>query len=148
MKVIFTKDVYNVAQAGDVKEVKDGFARNYLFPQGLAILATKNEIQRLDAIRKRADEHRLKEAKELKDLASALEGRSISVKARAGATGRLYGTVTNATIAGEFSRLIERPVDKKAVEMEEPIRQLGEYEVRIRLVPEISAMAKVVVEPE
>lgn len=148
MKVIYVKDVPNVAHAGDLKEVKDGFARNYLVPEGLAILATPEEIKRLDAIRKKAGERRLKETQDLKDLAGALEGSSLTVKARAGATGRLYGTVTTADIAGEISKVIERPVDKKAIELVEgPIRQVGEYQVRFRLGPEVNAMVKVVVEP-
>lgn len=149
MKVIYVKDVPNVAHAGDLKEVKDGFARNYLLPEGLAILATPEEIKRLNTIRKKAGERRLKETQDLKDLAGALEGSSLTVKARAGATGRLYGTVTSADIAGEMSKVIERPVDKKAIELVEgPIRQLGEYQVRFRLGPEVNATVKVVVEPE
>ncbi len=148
MKIVFLQDVANVARAGDVKEVKNGYARNYLIPMDLAAPATHNELQRVENLKKAAEEKRLKETKEWRDLAESLEGTSITVRMRAGDTGQLYGSVTNSIIAEELSKATERPMDRRRIVLQEPLRQLGTYEIPVRLHEDISATISVVVEAE
>jgi len=147
MKVVFLQDVLNVAQAGEVKNVKNGYARNYLLPKQLAALATPRELERADAIKRAAQERRLKEEQDMKALAERLEGTTITLKANAGPMGRLYGAVTTAMIAQELSTLMERDFDRRDVLLEEPIHELGSYQVNLRLQPQHSATVTVVVEP-
>ena len=98
MKVVFLEDVEGVAQGGEVKEVKRGFARNYLIPQRLAMPATRDSLQRIDRLKKQAEERRLRTISDMKQLAEELGGKRVDVPMRAGAGGRLYGSVTNAIV--------------------------------------------------
>jgi len=139
MKVIFLQDVPNVAQAGDVKEVADGYGRNFLIPRKLATLATPQVTSQAET---RAQKMEARLSAELKELASQLEGKEVSLKARAGAKDRLYGSITSADIAAELNNTTGLDIDKRKIELDEPIRQLGSYEIAIRLgrdiVPKIS----------
>ena len=148
MNVVFLQDVSNIARAGDVKEVKDGYARNYLIPKQLAVPATHNELRRVEKLKKAAQELRLKESKEWREVAEALDGTSITVKMRAGTGGQLYGSVTNAMIAEEISRATERTIDRRKFVLVEPIRELGTYEVPVHLYEDIAATVTVIVEAE
>ena len=138
MKVIFLQDVSNVAYAGDVKEVADGYARNFLIPKGLAALA-KPGVANVVASRK------AKLTAEFNEMADKLEGVEINLKARAGTKDRLYGAITTADIAAELSKTTGLDVDKKRVELDMPIHQLGSYEVAIRLAKDIVPKVKVTV---
>ena len=103
MRVIFLQDVLNVASAGDIKEVANGFARNYLFPKSLAVAATHNTLQGVKRLKGEADETRLKTLSDMKALAKELDGVRITVDMRAGIGGRLYGSVTNTMIPNTVS---------------------------------------------
>ena len=127
MKVVFLQDVEGVANGGDVKEVKRGFARNYLVPKSLAIPATKDALQRIERLTRQADENRVKRIENLQALADELSGRRVDVAMRAGASGRLYGSVTNTTIAEQLSALIEGEIGRRSVEIPEPIRDAVSY---------------------
>lgn len=129
MKVVFLQDVPNVAKAGEVKEVAAGYGRNFLIPQKLAALASPQAMSQVVTI----DKTKAKVSEELVDLAGQLEGKEVSLKAHAGAKDRLYGSITSADIAAELESTTGLVVDKRKIELDEPIRHLGSYEVSIRL---------------
>ena len=145
MRVVFLEDVQGVARGGDVKEVKNGFARNYLLPKKLAVPATHNALQRIERLAKEAEDNRLKTIADMAVLGEALEGKQINIEMRAGAGGRLYGSVTNVIVADELSKLVDREIDRRTVEIDEPIRELGTFDVNVRLHPEVTAGIKVLV---
>ena len=142
MKVIFLQDLHNVAQAGDTKEVADGYARNFLIPRRLAVVA-KPGVTNIVALRNKE-----KIVAELAEVADKLDGLEISLQARAGTKERLYGAITAADIASELEKTAELAVDKRKIELEKPIHQLGSYEVAIRLAKDIVPKIKVTVAKE
>lgn len=145
MKVVFLQDVPDVAKAGDVKEVADGYARNYLIPRKLATLASPHAISRVET----SDKIAAKTLDELAELADKLDGKEVSLKAHAGAKDRLYGSITSADIAAELERATGIAVDKRKIELDKPIHQLGDYELTIKLGKDIAPKIKVsVIEEE
>ncbi|TET75878.1 MAG: 50S ribosomal protein L9 [Dehalococcoidia bacterium] len=146
MKVIFLQDVPNVASAGEMKNVANGYARNFLFPKKLAALATPAELQKLES-RHQADARRqVGLEQEAEALAQVLADLTVALKVRAGAKGRIYGSVTTAAIAKEIKRLSGQEIDKHNIEIEEPIRELGSHQVSIRLTKNVTANVSVLVE--
>jgi large subunit ribosomal protein L9 len=145
MKVIFLQDVPNVAQAGQVKEVADGYARNYLIPRKLAALAQSQAVSQIESRTKKLE---VRLTAELQELASQLEGKEVSLKDKAGAKEKLYGSITSADIAAGLKNVTGLEIDKRKIEMEEPIRQLGSYEVAIKLGKDIAPKIKVTVTEE
>lgn len=147
MKVIFLQDVPNVARAGEIKEVADGYGRNLLIPKKLAILAKSPgsiiEMQGKIKIESQADT----QAK-MVELANQLDGKEIALKARTGAKDRLYGSITTADIASELQNTTGLVIDKRKIELAKPIRHLGSYEVDIRLAKDIIPKIKVIVTEE
>ena len=148
MKVLFLKDVARVAHTGDVKDVKDGYGRNYLLPQGLAVVATKDTIARSEGLRKSAEERRLKEAADWQEVAEILSETPVEIVARSGPTGRLYGSVTNTMVAQKLSEMTGREVDRRNVRFREPVRQTGEFSVPVRLHENVDLEIKLVVRAE
>jgi len=148
MKVIFLEDVVGTADAGEVKEVKNGFARNFLLPQGLAAPATKDQIQREQAIKAAAVEKRLKFSQEWKVVADAVNGTQVSLEVRVGPTGRLFGSVTSRAIAEKLSEETGRDIDHRHVLLGASIHEPGDYDVTIRLYRDVTAEIKVKVIPE
>ena len=147
MRVVFLEDVPGVAQGGDVKEVKNGFARNYLIPKNLATPATHNALQRIAKLQRSAEVTRVRRLEDMKDLAAELDGAQISVEMRAGSTGRLYGSVTAAIIAARLAELTEKEIDRRSVTLNEPIRDLGEFDLTLDLHPDVRAGVSVLVYP-
>ncbi|MDA1227536.1 MAG: 50S ribosomal protein L9 [SAR202 cluster bacterium Casp-Chloro-G4] len=147
MKVVFLEDVEGVAMGGEVKEVKNGFARNYLIPKNLAVPATHNALQRVQGLAVQADNDRVKMLTDMRELANHLEGVRVDVQMRAGATGQLYGSVTNAMVAERLFELTEREIDRRVIEIAEPIRDLGRFEVNVRLHADVQAQIGVLVYP-
>ena len=147
MRVVFLEDVPGVAQGGDVKEVKNGFARNYLIPKNLATPATHNALQRIAKLQRQADVARVKRLEDMKELAAELDGSQISVEMRAGSTGRLYGSVTAAIIAARLAEMTEKDIDRRTVVLSEPIRDLGTFDLTLDLHPEVQAGVSVLVYP-
>ena len=145
MRVVFLEDVPGVAQGGEVKDVRNGFARNYLIPKSLAVPATHNALQRVERLKKSADETRLKTLADMSTLAEQLDGLQVNIEMRAGTGGRLYGSVTNTMVAEELSKLADREIDRRTIQIAEPIRQLGTFEINARLHPEVGAKVKVLV---
>ena len=147
MRVVFLEDVAGVAQGGDVKEVKNGFARNYLIPKSLAVPVSHNALQGLARLRREADGTRIKTLADMRALGEELDGVQVNVEMRAGAGGRLYGSVTNAIVAERLSEMTDREIDRRTVEIAEPMRELGMFEVSVRVHPEVEAQIKVLVYP-
>ena len=139
MKVLFLQDLRPTARAGDVKDVKLGFARNFLIPQGLAVQATEHELRRASALRGQAEDRRLVEAKEWQEVADALKDQKVRIDVRTGPTGRLYGSVTNTMIAAKVSEMTEREIDRRGILIPAPIRTVGEYKVPARFVEGVTA---------
>jgi len=144
MKVVFLQDVPNVAEAGEIKEVADGYGRNFLIPRKLAVLAKSGSAGVIQAQLKT----KTQTEEELLELSRRLEGAEIALKARAGAKGRLHGSITSAGIAAELQSSTGLIVDKRKIDLDEPIRQLGSYEVAIKLAKDIMPKIKVVVTEE
>ena len=148
MKVVFMEDVPNVGKAGQIKEVADGYGKNYLLPHKLAVLARIGDIKAVEAqIKARARVAANTEA-EMKVLATELENKEIIIKAKVGQQNRLYGSITSADIAAGLESSFKAIVDKRKIELAEPIRTVGSYEVPIKLGKDIVAKIKVTVVAE
>jgi large subunit ribosomal protein L9 len=147
MRVVFLEDVPGVAHGGDVKEVKNGFARNYLIPKSLATPANHNALQRIESLRKQAESGRIKAISDMRALASELDGTQVNIPMRSGANGRLYGSVTNVMIADELASITEKEIDRRLVEIADPIRALGMFDVTLHLHADVDATIKVLVHP-
>ena len=147
MRGVFLEDVAGVAQGGDVKEVKNGFARNYLIPKNLAVPATHNALQQIQSIAQRSEEERVQTLTDVRAVAEALEGTLINIEMRSGVNNRLYGSVTNAVLADELSKITSREIDRRTIILPEPIRELGLFEVTLRLHPEVEVPISVLVYP-
>ncbi len=148
MEVVFTRDVPNQAHAGEVRRVADGYARNYLIPQGLAEMATPEVLKRLHKIKAAGDESRTRETHSMQELADLLNDIQLVVAARVTPVGRYYGAIGAARIAAELSASVGREVDRSLVELGEPIREPGEYEVVLRLSSDIQATVHITAEVE
>lgn len=148
MRVIFLQDVPNVASAGEIKEVADGYGRNFLIPQKLASLAKSSAISMAEEQLKIQARSQAESREEIVELGRQLEGREVILAARAGAKDRLYGSITNADIASELQNSAGLVVDRRKVELAEPIHQLGSYEVVIRLAKDVIPKIKVIVTAE
>ena len=148
MKLLFLEDVYPTARAGDVKEVKSGFARNFLIPKKLAVIATTHELNRAKKLREEAEKRRNLEKEEWKSLISDIEKNTIEIEVRTGPTGRLYGSVTNAMIADKLENIINRNIDKKIIKIQNPIRTIGEYKIPANFFEDVSAELTISVIPD
>ena len=148
MEVIFTQDVPNKARAGEVKRVPDGYARNYLLPHGLAQIATPEVLKRLHKIKTAGDETRVRETKVMEELKGALDDVQITVTARVTPTGRYYGAITSTHIAMELGAAVGREIERRWVDIAEPIREPGEYDIDLRLSTDITATIHVAAEVE
>ena len=145
MRVVFIEDVEGVAFGGEVKEVKNGFARNYLIPKNLAAPATHNNLQRIHKLTKNAAVTRAHRLDEMKNLAGNLDGSEITIEMRAGANNRLYGSVTGTMVADALAEKTGIPIERRLVQLDDPIREVGTYEVPLRLYAEIIASITVIV---
>lgn len=144
MKVILKADVKGSGKKGDILEVSDGYAKNFLFKKGLAEIATLSGINEIEQ-KKRADEfHKAEHIKAQKEICAKLNGKVVPIAIRAGENGKVFGSVTNDKIASALSEL-GFEVDKKRISTKEPIKNVGEYEAEIRLMEGVIAKIKVVV---
>ncbi len=145
MKVIFLQDVSNLAKAGDIKEVADGYGRNFLIPRNLALPAKSAAVNMAEVQRRIKEQRESTDTAKLAEMAGQLEGKEVTLQARAGAKDRLYGTITASDIASELEKSTGIVVDKRKIELGEPIRQLGSHEVTIRLTKDLIPKIKVIV---
>lgn len=146
MKVILVQEVKNLGVKGTVVQVAEGYARNFLFPRGMAIEATKVNMAQL------AHESAIEQGKKEKELAKAkgiaqkIQEASVTITAKSGEGGRLFGSVTNKEIADEIARIFGVEIDKRKVELSEPIKNLGAYEAVLKLHPQVQVKIKVQVD--
>ena len=147
MKVIFIEDVPNVAKTGDVKEVADGYVRNYLLPRKLAVLAAPSALKNLEADLKIRVRKKAETDAEFAALAQQLEGKEIIIKANAGAKARLYGSITSTDIAAGLEK-VGITIDKRKIALSKPIHQLGNYEIAIKLSKDFTPKIRVIVGEE
>ena len=137
MKVIFLEDVPNIARAGEIREVTNGYGRNFLIPRKLALPAKPQDMKAIEAQIKERARTAAKTETEMVELANQLDGKEITLKARIGQKDRLYGSITPADIASELESTTGSLIDKRKIELDESIRQIGSYEVPIRLAKDI-----------
>ncbi len=147
MKVLLIKDVYKLGRAGDIKKVADGFGRNFLIPQGLAVLATAGALKQIEKIRSTAEVRRTEQNSELKDLAKHINGITVVFSAKAGETGKLYGSITTQDVATAIQEKTRYEVKKQQVDMQ-PIRTLGEFTAHVRLTMDLVPEVKIIVHRE
>ena len=147
MKVLLLKDVYKLGRAGDIKKVADGYGRNYLLPHGLAVLATAGALKQIEKIRSQAEVRRTELNSELKDLAAQINGITVVFSAKAGETGKLYGSITTQDVATAIQEKARFEVKKQQVDMQ-PIRNLGEFTAHVRLTMDLVPEVKIIVHRE
>lgn len=148
MKVVFLKDVDRIARAGEIKDVANGYGRNYLIPRKLAAPADQRATDAVEAQIKANAKIAAATETGLLELASQLDGKEITLKAKSGVNDRLYGSITAADVAAEIESVLGLVIDRKKVDIEEPIRQLGNYEIAVRLSYDIIPKVKVTVASE
>jgi large subunit ribosomal protein L9 len=145
MKVLLLKDVYKLGRAGDVKKVADGYGRNFLLPQKLAMLATPGAVKQAEKIRQAALTERTRLNQEMGSVAEKLQALTLTFNARAGETGRLYGSITTGDIAEAIERETGIHIDRRHI-AHQPLRELGSFKVAVRLtvdlIPEITVAVK------
>ncbi|NPV77035.1 MAG: 50S ribosomal protein L9 [Anaerolineae bacterium] len=147
MKVLLLKDVYKLGRAGDIKKVADGYGRNFLLPQGLAVLATPGAVKQVEYIREKAAQSRAQLNTEMGSIAEKITGAVILFASKAGETGKLYGSITTQMIADALSEKFGVTIDKRQVESE-PIRTLGEHRAHVRLTVDLVPEIKIIVHRE
>jgi len=144
MKVILLKDVKSMGKKGDLVSASDGYARNYLFPKGLAQEATEGNLHILNNKKEAERRQKLAEIEAAQKLAESLKGKQIKLTVKSGENGRLFGSITGKDIADEINKNFKVNIDKKKIVVD-TIRQLGIYDVEVKLYPEISTKIKLVV---
>ncbi|GAB3653652.1 50S ribosomal protein L9 [Streptomyces sparsus] len=147
MKIILTNEVSGLGIAGDVVEVRDGYARNYLLPRGFAIRWTKGGEKDVEQIRRGRKIREIATIEQANSIKGQLESAQVRLKVRAGDGGRLFGSVTPADIAGAVKSAGGPELDKRRIELRSPIKSLGAHEVSVRLHPEVVAKVGVEVQP-
>jgi len=144
MKVLLLKDVYKLGRAGDVKRVADGYGRNFLLTQGLAVLATPGAMRQVEAIRTKATARRAELNQEMSSVAEVLKGAFVTFASRAGETGKLYGSVTSQMVCDEVNKKYNLQLDRRQIETQ-PIRNLGEFKAHVRLTVDLTPEVKILV---
>ena len=148
MKVIFLRDVAGIGRTGQIKEVADGYARNYLIPKGLAKPATEGSLRQAEEEKALAERRYQRELAEAQTLAEQLNNATLHFRAKVGEQDILFGTITSADIAEEIKSKLGVEVDRRKIEVGEPIRRPGIYSIPIRLIGDLEPRVNVVVERE
>jgi large subunit ribosomal protein L9 len=139
MKVVLRDDVDKLGQKGDVVDVADGYARNFLVPRGLAIKAENGAVRQAEAMRRNRSARELRDREAAQTLADRLVGKTLSVPARAGEGGKLFGSITAADIAAALQAQFGVELDRRRLGLEEPLKELGTVELPVRLHPDVVA---------
>lgn len=147
MKLILTHEVTGVGAAGDIIDVKDGYARNYLLPRGFATAWTKGGQKQVDAIIKARATREVKSLDQARQMKGQLEAKAVTVAAKAGNAGRLFGAVSNADIAAAVRAAGGPELDKRKIEVQGHIKSTGSYEALVRLHPDVQAKVSLEVVP-
>ena len=148
MKVVLRGDVENIGRKGDLIEVTDGFARNFLVPRGLAMKATKGVVQQSEAMRRNREARDARDREAAQALADQLTGRRIELRARAGEGGRLFGSVTPADVVDAVRAQTGVELDRRKTQLAEPLKELGAVEVPVKLHTDVEVTLTVDVVPE
>jgi len=148
MKVVFIEDVSAKEKKGDIKEVSDGYARNFLLPRGLALPATPGAVKAAEKISQVRERKRERMHDEYVELARQIEGKELRFKGKASSKGTLHGSITSADIADRLSDLINVDVDKKKITLKNSLHNIGEYEIDVVFSKDATAKIKVIVERE
>ncbi len=148
MKVVLLEDIPGKGKAGEIKEVSKGYAKNFLLPRGLALVATPTVMKQAESRLERKKVEESVDREKLVELAQQIEGKEIRFKARIGAGERLFGSITAADVAEELSRIVGSVVDKKKIDIEKPVRQAGSYDIAVKLASDIKPKITVVIEEE
>ncbi|MED4453903.1 50S ribosomal protein L9 [Metabacillus fastidiosus] len=148
MKVIFLKDVKGKGKKGEVKNVADGYAHNFLLKQNLAVEATNASMKTLDAQKKKEEVIAAEELEQSKELKETLEKLTVELTAKSGEGGRLFGSITSKQIADELNKSHKIKIDKRKIELPDAIRSLGYTNVPVKLHPEVTATVKVYVKEQ
>jgi large subunit ribosomal protein L9 len=143
MKVIFQQDVKGQGKKGEIKEVSEGYARNFLFPRKLAVEATEGNLNAWKEMKRREEARQQQERQQAQELSEKLKDLQVTIRAKAGEGGRLFGAVTSKQISEQLKQAHGLKVDKKKIQLEEPIRTLGVTRVPVRLHPEVTATVAV-----
>ena len=141
------KDVYKLGRAGDVKKVADGYGRNFLIPQGLAVLATAGALKQIEKIKGQAEVRRSALNEELKGISDLINGVALDFSVKAGETGKLYGSITTQDVATALTEKVRFEVKRQQVDMQ-PVREIGEYTAHIRLTMDLVPAIKITVHRE
>ncbi|MFW6082934.1 MAG: 50S ribosomal protein L9 [Chloroflexota bacterium] len=148
MKIILKQDVPNLGNEGDVAEVADGYARNYLIPQGMAMKATPGTLKDFEHRQKTQAAKHQRMKKRAETLARRLTAQTLTFEVKTGETGQLYGSITNADIAEALEQQVDEEIDRRDIVLSEPIRTIGEHFVPVRLMEDVEPQIRVVVKPE
>jgi large subunit ribosomal protein L9 len=143
MKVIFLQDVKGQGKKGEVKEVSEGYARNFLLPKGWVQLATTGAQKSIEQIHAAADKKKEKEKQDAQALAAKLSEMTVTIKAKSGESGRLFGAITSKQIAEALEKQSKIVIDKRKIELDDPIRTLGVTKVPLKLYPDVKGMLNV-----
>ncbi|MDD7718592.1 MAG: 50S ribosomal protein L9 [Eubacteriaceae bacterium] len=145
MQVILNQDVKGTGKKGEIVKVSDGFARNMLFPRGLATEATTANIRNLEKQKAIAAEKKAEEKKAAEELAAKLEDIKVVIKTKSGEGGKLFGSITSKDIAEETKKQTGLVIDKKKIQLNSPIKNIGTFNVSVKLYPEVAGTLTVVV---
>ena len=145
MKVIFLKDVKGVAKKQEIKEVKEGYAKNFLFKKNLAVEATKQNIEKFEKQRAEAEKEQAEKLEQAKKIADELSKIGVTITKKVGDTGKLYGAITAQEIADAINAQ-GLEVDKKDINLKSPIKELGAYNLDVKVYPGVKAQIKVVID--
>ena len=145
MKIILKQDVPNLGDAGEIVDVADGYGNNYLMPRGLAMRVTKGAVADAEAISRTRRKREAKTLAEAEERKAALEARQVIVAANAGEDGTLYGSIGTTAIAKAVRDQLGVPVDRRRINLERPLKELGEHEIPVRVHRDLRATIKVVV---
>jgi len=148
LKVILKVYQENLGDVGEVVEVKAGYANNYLIPQGIALLATEGNINQMKLVKKAAQKVEAKNIEEANKVGEGLQGLKLKFTVKTGEEGKLYGSITNKDLAEKIMEIKNLDIDRKKIDLPEHIKELGEYDVDIKLYKEIKAPVKVIVQPD
>ena len=148
MRVLLIKDVPELGKVGELKKVSDGYGRNYLIPRGLAKLATPGEVKQAAQHKRAAAKRVSRETTDAQAMAKRLIGMTLTFTARAGEGTKMYGSITSADIAEKISQELGREFDRRKIQLDESLRQLGTHQVTIRLTSDLTPEISVIIERE
>ncbi|NMB38456.1 MAG: 50S ribosomal protein L9 [Firmicutes bacterium] len=139
MKVILQKDLKNLGKEGDIVDVAEGYGRNYLLPRGLAVEATEGNIRQVKTEKQAQKQKKAREIEEAQVIAERINGQKLQISTTVGEGGKLFGSITNQEIAQRLKKQYKVEIDKRKIDLAEPIKSLGKYPITIRIHPKVRA---------